>query len=378
MNEQTSTNDPANQAAVPAAASDTRDRTNDGKQDRPAARGSLIGIAALLLALLAAAGTGYLWTQQQTQRQKLQQLDELRTRISGSSTELADIRQALARLREQEDRLNTETAELKESLASQRRQLDELPLRITRLEGTLEKMPGVNEKARQAWLLSEAEYYLRIANAQLGLARNADVALRALELADEQLRDVGDPGLTRVRSALADEMTALRALPRPDAEGIALRLASLGRRLDNLPLAKLSPDNYGTGSRSDSGTSGLARAWHAIKEAFLSLVRVKRSDETVTPLLTEADEALLLRSMEAELELARLALIRGEGLLYRDALKGVVLNLQRHFDLGAESVQSTLSQLQKLSQVELPGSMPDISRSLQLLLDLTRGSGDGR
>ncbi|HHQ14387.1 MAG TPA: hypothetical protein ENK16_05125 [Chromatiales bacterium] len=372
MNEQ----NPADDSAVQPAADDKAAR--EERPDRPTARGSVIGIAALLLALLAAAGTGYLWIQQQAQHQKLQQLDELQTRIDSSSTEMGDTRQELARLREQEDRLNAKITELTDTLASQRRQLDELPMRITRLEGVLEKMPGVNEKARRAWLLSEAEYYLRIANAQLGLARNADVALRALELADEQLRDVGDPGLTQVRRALADEMTALRALPHPDTEGIALRLASLGRRLDNLPLASLSPASYGTGTGNDSQASGLARAWKAIKEAFLSLIRVKRSDEAITPLLTEAEESLLLRSMETELELARLALVRGESLLYQDALKGVVLNLQRHFDLEAESVQSTLKQLRELSQVELPGSMPDISRSLQLLLNLTQGDGDSR
>ena len=369
-----------NEQTQPDDAAEKTDAGQDQAENRgrPASRGLAIGTAALLVALLAATGAGYLWTQQQAQHRKLEQLDTLRTQIDASSAELDSTRQELDRLREQEQRLDAQLSELRETLTSQRRQLDELPLRILRLEGTLEKMPGINEKARRAWLLSEAEYYLRIANAQLGLARNADVALRALELADEQLRDVGDPGLTQVRRALADEMTALRALPRPDTEGIALRLSSLGRRLDNLPLSTQAPDSYGTGPQDDSATSGLARAWNAIKQAFLSLVRVKRADEAVTPLLTDAEESLLLRSMETELELARLALVRGEGLLYRDALKGVVLSLQRHFDLEAEPVQSTLRQLRELSDVQLPESMPDISRSLQLLLDLTRGSGDGR
>ena len=254
---------------------------------------------------MALAGTAYLWTQLQTQQAELARVETVPGEARELGIRLDGLRDQIDNLRAVDERGDDEVESLRQDLAGQRRQLDELPLRIGRLERALDEVPGVADKARSAWLLAEAEYYMRIANAQLSLARNPDIALRALELSDEKLRDIGDPGLTRVRAMLADEMTALRSLPRPDAEGIALRLASIGRSLGELPLSRQSPDAFGQDATAGEGETGLKRAWKVIKDAFLSLIRVKRTDEAIQTLRTAGEESLLLRSMETEISMAR-------------------------------------------------------------------------
>lgn len=327
---------------------------------------------ALLLALAAGGGVGYLWIQQQAQQASVDKLEGFGLDLRARADELQRLAGQIDTL---DQRHSERLSEFSAELQGQRRQLDELPLRVGRLENALENVPGVADKARSAWLLAEAEYFLRIANAQLALARNPDVALRALQLADEKLRDIGDPGLTPVRSALADEMTALRAVPRPDTEGIVLSLGSLAASLDRLPFAQQNPDRFGhDSSRSDDGLSGWQRAWQAIKEALMGLVRVKRTDEPVTPLRSEAEESLLLRGMATELELARLALIRGEAALYRDAIASVSTSLQRYFDTSSPQVQAAQSQLDQLASAVLPDALPDISGSLRLLDRLADGT----
>ena len=323
---------------------------------------------ALLIALLAAGGAGYLWTLQQDQQQTNRRAEELSEQLRDRVSEVERLEARLNELIEADSDLADDLKFLEQQLSSQSRQLDLVPARVERLERALEAIPGVADQARSAWLLSEAEYYLRIANAQLDLARNPDVALRALELADEKLRDVGDPGLVRVRRVLADEMTALRGVPRPDAEGIALQLSSLARSLIDLPLTRQTPERYGQADGMESARSGWDRAWQSIKDALMSIVRVKRTDEVVVPLRTEIEESILLRGMETELDVARLALIRGDATLYRDALAGVQERLGRHFDGEASSVQAAQRQLEQLSGAELPETLPDISSSLNLLL----------
>jgi uroporphyrin-3 C-methyltransferase len=243
-------------------------------------------------------------------------------------------------------------------------------LRIARIERSLDNIPGVANQARSAWLLAEAEYFLRIANAQLNLAGNVDVSLRALALADEKLRDLADPGLTRVRSLLSDEQTALRAVPQPDAEGIVLALGSLARALDTLPLDRNAPGRFGAAGSADTDESGLQRAWRVIMEAFFSIISVKRDDNSVTPLMSAAEESMLIRTLDIELQIGRLALIRNEKDLYQRSLQAVTERLEIYFDTESAEVIAAMATVEKAAAVELPDELPNISGSLALLLRL--------
>jgi len=318
-------------------------------------------------ALGARARTGYLGTLQQSQNMALAQVDRLASQLQSNQGSVAQLNTQHSEAAATNARLTADISELNERLLSQRKTLDTLPPRLTRLERALEELPGISDQARAAWLIAEAEYYLRIANAQVQLARNAEVALRAQQLADEKLRDAADPRLTQVRAALADEMTALRAVPRPDTEGIVLAISSLARSLDELPLAQQGPSRYGQQQAEEDNTTGLARAWARLSQALLSLVRIKQTDEAASPLRTQAEESLLLRRLEAELELARGALLNGEGALYRALLDDVKASIRRHFDNDAPSVRAAINQLADLARAELPETLPDISGSLALL-----------
>lgn len=324
------------------------------------------GLIALLIAILAAAGVGYLWM---TQQQQL----ELNDRITGSQRELLARGTQLSQITDDIDRLLKSDEKLDENIASltQRieRQLEELPARMTRIEGALDKVAGIDNKERSAWLLAEAEYFMRLANAQLNLTGDVDVALRALDLADAKLKDIGDPGLTRVRAKLSDERTALKAVPRPDAEGIMLELGSLARSLDKLPFAKVAPNRFVPPTQGNEET-GLDRAWRVIVDALKSIISIRRSDETLAPLMSAEEESLLLRSLDVELQLARLAVIRNDGELYLTSLNHVTYRLERYFDTGTKSVQAAQETLKQLSAATLPGQLPDISGSLSLLLRL--------
>ena len=85
------------------------------------------------------------------------------------------------------------------------------------------------------------------------------------------------------------------------------------------------------------------------------------------------EEALLFRSLEIELQIARLAIIRGNAELYRTAIAAAEYRLQRYFDTDAPEVGAAMATLERLAATELPGELPDISGSLSLLLDITTG-----
>lgn len=340
------------------------------RSEPPRAGGRGLAMLALLLALLAAAGSGWMyWQQQQASRgnetaaliaAQDERLDELAEQLRALSTENRDLADDLRRIGE-------EQAGLAGSLG-------ELPERVERLDRALGELPGIGAQDERAWRLAEAEHYLEIANAQLDFAGNTSVAAAALRTADERLRGLGDPRYRPVRELLADEITALEGTATPDIEGIVLRLGAVARSLDGLTPRREAPAAYDSRGDADAGeATGMDRAWQVVGNAFSKLVSVKR-DVEITPLLTAEQEALLTRNLSVELQLARLALIRGESELYRKSLAAVRERLQQHFDTGAADVAAALDTLTELENVELAGELPDISGSLSLLRQLASGN----
>jgi len=228
---------------------------------------------------------------------------------------------------------------------------------------------------RAAWLLAEAEHYMRIANAQLGLAGDVAVAHTALGLADDALRELNEPRLTPVRRLLADEISALRAVPRPDTEGIVLSLGSLSDSLETLRLKGSAPEAFRAAPEKPAAPlSGFQRALAASRAAFDSLVSVRRVDDPVSPLLTEAEQAVLIRSLDLELQLARLAIMRGDAGMYRRSVEAANERLREHFDMASPDVQAAVESLTELSSARLPEELPDISGSLAALLRINAGA----
>jgi uroporphyrin-3 C-methyltransferase len=270
-------------------------------------------------------------------------------------------------------RLEDEIGRLSARLDRERRELTELPMRLDQLEGQIRRLAGT-DRTRAAWLLAEAEHYLRIANVQLGLASDVPVSLTAMGLANDALRELGDPRLTSVRRLLSAEMAALDRVPRPDIEGIVLTLGSLAESLPTLTLQRPTPDEFRPArDGAEEGLAASERAFAAVRDAFAGLVLVRRSSEPVTPLLGDADLSLLTRSLELELLLARLAIMRGDAGMYRRSLESAVQRLEQHFDPGARDVTSMIATLRELGEIELPEELPDISGSLALLTSIISG-----
>lgn len=335
----------------------------------PAAVGSGTGaLAVAVVALLVAlAGAGY---------SLLRQPSPVITQIeqpSGQSGEIATLETRIDELGVSRRRVEDELARLAARLDRERREITALPARLDQLEGQVRRLAGT-DRTRSAWLLAEAEHYLRIANVQLGLASDVPVSLTAMGLANDALRELGDPRLTSVRRLLSAEMAALDRVPRPDIEGIVLTLGSLAESLSTLTLQRPTPDEFRPGQDSeDAGLGASERAIAAVRDAFAGLVLVRRTSEPVMPLLGDADLSLLLRSLELELQLARLAIMRGDAGMYRRSLESAIQRLELHFDPAARDVTTTISTLRELGRIELPEAFPDISGSLALLTSIIGG-----
>lgn len=313
----------------------------------------------LLLAVLALAGVGLLWLMQGGRRSADQPPGE----------DIAGLQSRVAALESSIQRDQDELARLGQKIGAEGTAEDSLSGRIAKVEDALAQMPGAGQGARLTWLMAQAEYYMRVANAQETLAGDPVGALTALQLADEYLRDASDPRLAAVRKLLAEEIAALRSLPRVDVEGLVFKLGTLADSLESLPRKQAVPERFAPVAAAPADElRGWDRAVASVRNALLSIVSVRRTDAPIAPLLTDESVALLVRSLELELQMARLALLRGQAPLLKSSLERVKRSLETYFDTTTPAGADALALVTELASIPAPAALPDVSASLTALL----------
>lgn len=253
-------------------------------------------------------------------------------------------------------------------LENRLRQIELVPGRLATVEASLASLQGISTGARDAWLLAEAEYYMQIANAQLQLANNPELAMLALTYADQRIVQLGDPRLTSIRQALSDELRALEVVDKPDTTGITLTLASLASIVDSLPLRQEAAVQAAEATNGiDPELTGMDRAWASVRNAMDGVVKV-RDVEDVSPALVAPEARYFLRAnLSLQLQAARIALLRGEETIFRQSLDDADTWLGNYYDEDSTAVQRARETIAAIRDSVLRVSMPDISRSLQLL-----------
>lgn len=321
---------------------------------------SLLPAIALATAVLAVAASGVaMW-------QYRQSLESLRAADSAAQTTLERVQAAATDSEAARERLQTAVDDNLRELRGVRDRLEALPGRFVDIERRIDAIQGGSFDARTQWLEAEAAYYLGVANAELQLGRRWGNALTALRLADGRLRAIGDPGLAGVREQLAAEILALESVRQVDTEGLAHSLSRLSARAAALPLR--------AGDRGDESAAaasqeepGFGRLWSSVRNAFSSIVTVERRDDSIRAQLSVAEERLIRRQLSVELQTARLALISGEGAIFRTSLEQAATLLRNDFDAGSADVEGGLRLVESLLELDIDPSPPDISRSLSAL-----------
>jgi len=332
---------------------------------------SQVAWLALFLALLTLAAVGYMIVEDRRTRAveeaSSDTLERLDSRIDDSQASLSGLKDDLNDIMSSDEALESRVADLQRDLKRRADILDSLPGRTSNLENSVAAMQGASAGARDTWLLAEAEYYMQIANAQLQLGNNPQLAMLALEMADERVVQMANPALTDVRRALAEELAALEAMEKPDLEGTMLTLASLSRVVDSLPLRVAGGDTRETGGTADEEQGAAARAWASVKDAMSGLVKVTPPDEETRALLTP-DAAHLIRSnLALQLQAARLALLRGEQAIFEQSLEDADALIEQYFDGGSAQVKSAQATITEIRDSMVAVAAPDISESLRLI-----------
>lgn len=329
-----------------------------------------IAVFALLVALVAAAGAGYLWWTQEQFR-------------AGDAASRADFQGDLGRLERSIANLDdgrTEISRLEDQVRQRQQDMqraqDDLSQRVSIIGDATRRLAERNDPGGATdWQRQEVEQLLRIANYQLALADDPDSAIAALEAADDQLRALDDPTMVPVRQAIADEILALRSIETPDVEGVALQLGSLATRVDTLRLAGMVDVQAEDTRSATPADSGLARIRRKISEFFASIFRVRKTTGSTAPLLAPNEAFFLKRNLELELRAARLSLLSRDDVIYRESLRSARRWTEEYFDADDRNVRNFIETIADLEGRSLTVTWPDISGSLRVLRQAAASGG---
>lgn len=333
-------------------------------------RGNAVAWLALLVALVAVAGAGYLFSQSWLAGQDTATDDaiaRLQSRLAAAEERRDELAAQIETLGTLDQSSSTEIEALRQELDERVRLLSSLPARMSTLESSMASLAGISQSSRDAWLIAEAEYYMQIANAQLQLANNPELAALALRMADERVVQMSNPALMDVRRAISDELASLDVMEKPDIAGASMTLASLAQVVESLPLASNADEDGESATTLDEEQSGLNRAWSSMKSAMSGLVRVTPPDQAKMALVSPDAESFLRNNLALQLQSARLALLRGEQTVFEQSLDDTSAILSRYFDRGSAQVQSAQQTLVEIRGNVSTSATPDISGSLQLL-----------
>jgi uroporphyrin-3 C-methyltransferase len=243
--------------------------------------------------------------------------------------------------------------------------------RLDDVEQALAKLRAEVQGGHMRVQLLAIEQLLLLANERLQLAGDARTALAALNLAQERLGTLADPGLFDVRKAIAAEHAALAAVAQPDLGGAALALGSLIERAPKLPLSLNVPERFNPPPAPVAAAPTTAD-WHArvaarVHALLASLFTVHYTDRHIEHVLNADQAALVSAVLSLKLEVARSELLRKDTPAFRDSLRAASDWLAQYYRKDDPGVLAMQAELERLQTLELSPPLPDLSRGVGLL-----------
>ncbi|RPE01083.1 uroporphyrinogen-III C-methyltransferase [Candidatus Pantoea deserta] len=239
------------------------------------------------------------------------------------------------------------------------------------LESLREKVASLSGNDVRTWLVSQADYLVKLAGRKLWSDQDVTTAAALLKSADASLADMNDPSVTNVRRALTQDISTLSAIDQIDYDGIILKLNQLSNGVDNLRLADNDNDDAPMDSDSGELTSSvrewrqnLVKSWHNFMDDFIT---IRRRDNTAQPLLAPNQDVYLRENIRSRLLIAAQAVPRHQDEIYKQSIDTVSSWVRAWYDTNDAATKAFLAQLDELSQQNINMNLPDSLESQPLL-----------
>ncbi|PID43702.1 MAG: hypothetical protein CSB48_04735 [Proteobacteria bacterium] len=307
-------------------------------------------------------------------------------------------------LRDEITSLNSSLSQVKKDVSRKQQQLQQIKQNLQAgITTNATKILQIGGTTRTEWLLSEAEYLLRLANQRLHFEKDVAGTVAILQTADEVLHDSGDAGVYPVREQIKKEIVELKSQSLVDEDGIYLELEAVIGMLDQLdqkvfasePESETGKNGMNKQSQAEADTKadadiGLGITVQVDSDNWLQKLRqdltplfiFRKLDEPVEPLLSPEQTYYLKQNLRLMMEQAQLALMKKNQPLYEKSISKAYQWVATYFLDSNRKTKVLLENLEELKKQDVDPEIPVISESLTLLKEriseLSRRSGNSR
>ncbi|GAL30024.1 uroporphyrinogen-III methyltransferase [Vibrio variabilis] len=316
-------------------------------EEKQGKRGVKLGTAAIILTLLLGGGMTFMMQKQAGDYEA--RIARLEAQIKASQSSLSsEMQQVQAETLEQ---AKTMTHKAEVVLGQQKKSIESLQLAVADVKG----------RRPNDWLLAEADYLVKLAGRKLFLEHDVVSATRLMESADQRIAALNDPSLVSLRQSMANDITKLRTVPLIDRDGLVLRLTSLQREVDQLPLANaILPDAPAVEKRQVSQDiyDWQDNLMTSLKDFSENFITFRSRDGNVIPLLSPEQHFYLRENIKSKIETAIRATYEEQGEIYKMSLETAEEWSESFFDMDNNSVKEFNAALGKLSQQNIQVDYP--------------------
>ncbi|MGB6977459.1 MAG: uroporphyrinogen-III C-methyltransferase [Gammaproteobacteria bacterium] len=219
------------------------------------------------------------------------------------------------------------------------------------------------------WELSQAEYFVRLANFHLQTESNIPSAIQLLKMADDSLAASNDNSLINIRQLLMQNISTLQAVVLPNPAELIARLDMLNQQITQLtiPEQKSQPvSQTNTPATTTQNQNKAISFWKAGLENLLNDLRqLVTIHHTNTPqILTPTQRADTQQTIQLKLMQIQWAILNRQPEIYQQGLQQVSGWLQQYYPQNA-TTQTLLQNLNQLKSVILmPTNLPNINDTL--------------
>lgn len=310
----------------------------------------------VLVVLLYSVWNSYQFSQNQQQQATLgnktqQQLSNLDQEINQTSA----MQQAMQAQLQDINRAQQQQQELMEQYA----------------QGLSRALQRVQSKSED-FQLEEVLALVKQARIQLLWRHSPGVAIRLLQLADEELKTMANPRYLPIRKALARDMVSLSAVPALDKQGLLAKLNAFQQQIPQLPIIGNTTEGMPAMDNDDQQQTDTEQAWwqqglHRTWQKLQHVVVVRKRDAAIEPLMTKEQQRILTQHCQLLLQQAEWALINQDQAVYANSLQQAIEHLKQHFNADDQRTRSLMSALQQLSMINVAPELPDIIQTQEII-----------
>lgn len=317
---------------------------------------SWLALFSLLLSLLALAAAGFIWWQNQLWLKNQEQVEQIK-------------QQALVTTQQTLNQQQAQVTELLSQLAQQNRQQQNAEQSLAALQGRVSEL---GQSQPNYWLAAEANYLVNLAERRLLVEQDANTAMRLLVDANTRLAAMQDPSVFHIRTAISQDIAALKALVQPNTDDIYLSLSGLLAQAPDLPFAQVYIPTPSSQLPNAAQVNDSLNDWQdnlaiSVKRFFAHFITIRKQEGNIQPQLPADQQWFVTANIRSQILMAQTAVLDNNQKRYVDALTTITTWSSQYFDPNQAQVVAFQNSIGHLLQQNIELNLPEQLKSQPLL-----------